>query len=169
VCTGHCTVQCPVHRQPRAKIQFSCALSGVHRTGTVDCPVRPCRVLKKGLQPAEPSQRLTLFPSTRCSLSLASPPRRRRSPPPATSLLRQSCAWARFFSLGEQIFPLSLLPLCSLFEHLLSTPSHTSSKSVNFCESNWWNEFKCLYCVSLLAFSSFGRVFPPQMAVSPKP
>jgi hypothetical protein len=39
-----------VHRQPRAKIQFSCALSGgspdsycalsgVHRTATVRCPV----------------------------------------------------------------------------------------------------------------------------------
>jgi hypothetical protein len=58
VCTGHCTVQCPVHRQPRAKISFSCALSGgspdsycalsgVHRTGTVDCPVRPYSVFKK--------------------------------------------------------------------------------------------------------------------------
>jgi hypothetical protein len=126
VCTGHCTVQCPVHRQPRAKIHFSCALSGgspdsycalssVHRTGTVDCPVRPYRVLKKGLQPAEPSQRLTLFPCARCSLSLAPPPRRRQSPPPATTLLRQSCAWARLFPLGEQIFLLSLLPLCSLF------------------------------------------------------
>ena len=62
VCTGHCTVQCPVHRQPRAQTPFFCALSGgspdsycalsgVHRTGTVDCPVRPYRVLKKGLQP----------------------------------------------------------------------------------------------------------------------
>jgi hypothetical protein len=58
VCTGHCTVQCPVHRQPRAKIPFSCALSGglpdsyyalsgVHRTGTVDCLVRPYSVFKK--------------------------------------------------------------------------------------------------------------------------
>jgi hypothetical protein len=62
VCTGHCTVQRPVHRQPCAKIPFSCALSGgsldsycalsgVHRTDTVDCPVRPYRVLKNGLQP----------------------------------------------------------------------------------------------------------------------
>jgi hypothetical protein len=25
VCTGHCTVQCPVHRQLRAKIHFPCA------------------------------------------------------------------------------------------------------------------------------------------------
>jgi hypothetical protein len=144
----------------------------VHRTGTVDCPVRPYRVLKKGLQPAEPSQRLTLFPCARCSLSLAPPPRRRRSPSPATTLLRQSCAWARLFPLGEQIFPpVSSSSLFSVYhiEHLLSTPFHISSKSVNFCESNWWNEFKCLYCVSLLAFSSFGRVFPPQMAVSPKP
>jgi hypothetical protein len=62
VCTGHCTVQCPVHRQPHAKYPFSCALSGgspdsycalsgVHRTCTIDCPVRPYRVLKNGLQP----------------------------------------------------------------------------------------------------------------------
>jgi hypothetical protein len=28
VCTGHCTVQCPVHRLPRAGTPFSCALSG---------------------------------------------------------------------------------------------------------------------------------------------
>jgi hypothetical protein len=58
VCIGHCTVQCPVHRLPRAETPFSCALSGVsldnycalsgvHRTGTVDCPVRPYPVFKK--------------------------------------------------------------------------------------------------------------------------
>jgi hypothetical protein len=51
-------VQCPVHRQPRAQIPFSCALydgspdsycalSGVPRTDTVDCPVRPYSVFKK--------------------------------------------------------------------------------------------------------------------------
>jgi hypothetical protein len=74
VCTGHCTVQCPVHRQPSAKIQFSCALSGgspdsycalsgVHRTGTVDCPVRPYRVLKKKASSPQPGQRHTLSAS----------------------------------------------------------------------------------------------------------
>jgi hypothetical protein len=47
VCTEHCTVQCPVHRLPRAGTPFFYALFGVHRTGTVDCPVRPYRVLKK--------------------------------------------------------------------------------------------------------------------------
>jgi hypothetical protein len=58
-------VQCPVHRQPRAKIHFLCALSGgspdsycalsgVHRTGTVDCPVRPYSVFKNFSLP-EPS------------------------------------------------------------------------------------------------------------------
>ena len=58
MCTGHCTVQCPVHRQPHASNLFSCALSGgspdsycalsgVHRTGTVDCPVHPYSVFKK--------------------------------------------------------------------------------------------------------------------------
>jgi hypothetical protein len=79
------TVQCPVHRQPRAKIPFSCvlsggspdsycALSGVHRTGTVDCPVRPYRVLKMASSP-RPSQRLTspsvLSVLCDCSLSPA--------------------------------------------------------------------------------------------------
>jgi hypothetical protein len=62
VCTGHCTVHCPVHRSRACKNSLSCALSGVHRTGTVDCPVRPYRVLKKRLQP-EPSHRLSISPT----------------------------------------------------------------------------------------------------------
>jgi hypothetical protein len=81
VCTGHCTVQCPVHRLPRAESSFSCALSGgspdsycalsgVHRTGTVDCPVRPYRVLKNRLQPEAEPEAFCLNP---CSLSLFSP------------------------------------------------------------------------------------------------
>jgi hypothetical protein len=48
VCTGHCTV----HRPRASRSSFPCALSSgspfsyyvlsdVHRTGTVDCPVRP--------------------------------------------------------------------------------------------------------------------------------
>jgi hypothetical protein len=51
-----------MHRPRARKISFSCALSGgspdsyyalfgVHQTCTVDCPVRPYRILKKGLQP----------------------------------------------------------------------------------------------------------------------
>src|SRR5688572_23653856 len=39
VCTGHCTVQCPVHRQPRAKSNFPVRCPVVHRTATVRCPV----------------------------------------------------------------------------------------------------------------------------------
>jgi hypothetical protein len=39
VCTGHCTVQCPVHRQPRTKIQFFlCAVRWF--TGQLLCAVR---------------------------------------------------------------------------------------------------------------------------------
>jgi hypothetical protein len=105
VCTGHCTVQCPVHRQPRAKIHFSCALSGgspdsycalsgVHRTGTVDCPVRPYRVLKKASSP-QPSERLIFSASSHCSLfpgdSLSPPPpaiSSHRRPPSPTGLRR---------------------------------------------------------------------------------
>jgi hypothetical protein len=73
----HRTLHCAMSGVPAAarkkKILFSCALSGgspdsycalsgVHRTGTVDCPVRPYRVLKKR-PPARPGQRLPLFPS----------------------------------------------------------------------------------------------------------
>jgi hypothetical protein len=117
VCTGHCTVQCPVHRLPRAKNPFSCAqsggspdsycaLSGVHRTGTVDCPVRPYRVLKKGLQPAtEPEAHL--FPASALPLCLSgvslSPPA--TFPPPAT--LRRPGALVTLS--GEQHHP-PLLP-----------------------------------------------------------
>jgi hypothetical protein len=93
VCTGHCTVQCPVHWQPRAKIQFSCALSGVHRTGAVDCPVRPYSVFKKNPSLPEPVAWLSFFLSTRalCSLAiLLSPPANflLRRPPSPTGLQR---------------------------------------------------------------------------------
>jgi hypothetical protein len=147
VCTGHCTVQCPVHRQPRAKIHFSCALSGgspdsycalsgVHRTGTVDCPVRPYRVFKNGLQPAEPSQRL---PVSLCQLLLSVS----GVFPPLTGDLLSTAATLRRpglrpLPLGElaHLFPLSS-PLTSSqfsvcdFWHLFSTP-FTSIQ--NLCE-----------------------------------
>jgi hypothetical protein len=78
VCTGHCTVHCPVHRSRACKNSLSCALSGVHRTGTVDCPVRPYRVLKK-TPPARAEPQALYF-----SYSLAF-----SSPSPATSPLRR--------------------------------------------------------------------------------
>jgi hypothetical protein len=95
MCTGHCTVQCPVHRQSRAKNPVSCALSGgspdsycalsgVHRTGTVDCPVRPYRVLKKASSP-QPSQRLNFSPPAPVALCSW----RFSTPPPANSLHRR--------------------------------------------------------------------------------
>jgi hypothetical protein len=115
-----------VHRQPRAKNLFSCALSGgspdnycalsgVHRTGTVDCPVRPYRVLKKGLQPDR--ARGSLF-SPRQTFSLSrgdslSPTGDLR--PPAATI--SHCAPASLGPspslLGEQTTPSVLLSLCS--------------------------------------------------------
>jgi hypothetical protein len=185
VCTGHCTVQCPVHRQPRAKNPFSCALSGgspdsycalsgVHRTGTVDCPVRPYRVLKKASSP-QPSQRLIFsLPAHSVSVSVSgvslSPPA--TFPPPAT--LRRPGALVPLS--GEQHFP-PLLP--SIFfspalglrgsEALSLHPLSIFQILVKSNESKRWNVFNCPHCVSLQVLSSFGRVFTPQMAISPKP
>jgi hypothetical protein len=102
VCTGHCTVQCPVHRQPRAIIPFSCALSGgspdsycvlsgVHRTGTVDCPVRPYSVFKKTLLCPSPSP--GSFPTPLASLSLCIWRSQPRPRPPLTGVHRlRSCS-----------------------------------------------------------------------------
>jgi hypothetical protein len=91
VCTGHCTVQCPVHRQPRAQNPFSCALSGgsldsycalsgVHRTGTVDCSVRPYPVFKKTFPLSRPWPGGSFFSVCLGSLSLVISPLRRRQP-----------------------------------------------------------------------------------------
>jgi hypothetical protein len=143
VCTGHCTVQCPVHRQPRAKNPFSCALSGgspdnycalsgVHRTGTVDCPVRSYRVLKKGLQSeTEPEAHFFSLPLL-LSVSLAVP-----CTSPASSPLRRSPAIPRrpraplLPSSVSSLFP----PLCfslSLCFFRLCHPLCIKSKTCEF-------------------------------------
>jgi hypothetical protein len=132
VCTGHCTVQCPVHRQPRAKILFSCALSGgssnsycalsgVHRTGTVDCPVRPYRVLKK--RPPARDRARGSFPALSLCLSGDSLSPAGDLPSPATTVLQRPCsAWACPLPLGEQPIHLSLNSLS--LSVLVSRGSH---------------------------------------------
>jgi hypothetical protein len=183
VCTGHCTVQCPVHRQPRAKIQFSCALSGgspdsycalsgVHRTGTVDCPVRPYRVLKKGLQPAAGPEAHSLCQRLLPLCLWRFFPSAGDLPPPAS--LRRPGALRDPFLSGEQSSPLSFpLSPCSRFERLcgiqVTTPLCKNPISVKSNESSWWNVSLCPHYVSLQDPSSFGRVFIPQMAISLKP
>jgi hypothetical protein len=121
VCTGHCAVQCPVHRQPRAQIPFSCALSGgspdsycalsgVHQTGTVDCLVRPYCVLKKRLLPEAEPEALSFLSALWLSALLCSNPLSgdllTGGDPPATK-----CSSPALLS-GEQSlllpFPLSL-------------------------------------------------------------
>jgi hypothetical protein len=155
VCTGHCTVQCPVHRQPHAKYPFSCALSGgspdsycalsgVHRTGIVDCPVRPYRVLKNGLQPeTEPEALFSLC--ALCSLRIT-PPRRQPPPPLQRSVLRP-CS-------GDPRAPASLVctlvfsSLSSLCTFNLVKPPHFHPlckipNPVNPSESMLCNVFLC--------------------------
>jgi hypothetical protein len=144
VCTGHCTVQCPVHRQPRAKNPFSCALSGgspdsycalsgVHRTGTVDCPVRPYRVLKKGLQPETESEAPSTPPPAFLSVPLATP-----TPPPAISDHRRPPSLTvlrrpRAPLLPSLVSSPVLLPLCSGEQRLPYPPPFASlPKSCEF-------------------------------------
>jgi hypothetical protein len=137
VCTEHCTVHCPVHRPRACKFPFSCALSGgspdnyyalsgVHRTGTVDCPVRPYCVLKKRLQPeAEPEAAFlssSLFVSSVASDLPCSPLWR----PP---LRRRPCSCgAPPFSSGE----LQCLPSLSPFLCPVSTPQPPFDSNSNF-------------------------------------
>jgi hypothetical protein len=145
VCTGHCTVQCQVHRQPRAKIQFSCALfggspdsycalSGVHRTGTVDCPVRPSRVLKNGLQP-DRARDLFYFPASRQLLSVLgdfSPPG--DLPSPAATLRRPYACTHPPPSLGELLFGSLPLSSLSLFFSDSEAVHHPCVPIPNLCE-----------------------------------
>jgi hypothetical protein len=90
VCTRHRTVQCPVHRQPRAQNPFSCALSGVHRTGTVYCPVRPYSVFKKSFPARARGQALFPLYGHCLSLSLAVSSLAGDLPSPAAILRRPS-------------------------------------------------------------------------------
>jgi hypothetical protein len=179
VCTGHCTVQCSVHRLPRTKNLFSCALSGgspdrycalsgVHRTGTVDCPVRPYCVLKKAYSP-HPSQRLIYSPASRpLCLSGTSLSPAGDLPPPAATV----SDWAPATScpspslLGEQTTPSVLFSLCSGEQRLPLLPF---VQKLQILRNLVWYVCLCVFCASLQVLSSFGRVFPPQIAISPKP
>jgi hypothetical protein len=152
VCTGHCTVQCPVHRQPRAKDPFSCALSGVHRTGTVDCPVRPYRVLKKGLQPETEPEAPFSPPPAFLSVPLATP-----TPPPAISDHRRPPSPTELRRPRAPLLPSSvsspvLLPLCSGEQRLPYPPSCAFFQNlVNSCE------IQCnqvVYCVPLYSLNT---------------
>jgi hypothetical protein len=146
-------VQCPVHRQPRAKNPFSCALSGgspdsycalsgVHRTCTVDCLVRPYRVLKKGLQPeTEPEAHFFSLPA----LSLCA---WRFLPSPVISLHRRrssgDLACAPLLSVSS-LLPSSALSLCSGEQRLPFPPFCAFFQIlVNLCESKWLQMFLCI-------------------------
>jgi hypothetical protein len=153
-------VQCPVHRQPRAKIQFSCALSGgspdsycalsgVHRTGTVDCPVRPSCVLKNGLQPDRARDLCYFSQPPVLSVQWRFP-----LPPPAIFSHRRppsplgSGDLARALPLGEQLLSSPLLS-CSLTERQWS-PFSPFVQNSNSCEI--WR-FPIVECVPLYALN----------------
>jgi hypothetical protein len=125
-----------VHRQPRAKIHFLCALSGgspdsycalsgVHRTGTVDCPVRPSHVLKKASSPTGPEAFFSWPRALSPPLSLAISQR-----PPTTFSHRRppsplgSGDLARALPLGEHLLLFPLSP-CSQLKWLCGIQSTT--------------------------------------------
>jgi hypothetical protein len=86
----------------------------------------------------------------------------RRPPSPASS---SSPLLGERLSLSPSSVPLCFGEQCLppfQFEHFLQI-------FVEFCESCWWNALLYPHCVSLKALSSFGRAFPPQMAISLKP
>jgi hypothetical protein len=153
----HRTLHCAMSGAPAAarKIPFSCALSGgspdsycalsgVHRTGTVDCPVCPSRVLKNSPQPDRarsllfPCQRprtlcLWRFPSARRRPSLTGGHRPRRAP--ATSPVP--------FPSVSSYFPSLNLPALGLKVSVafLSPPLCANS---NFCEIPCIQLVKCV-------------------------
>jgi hypothetical protein len=163
VCTGHCTVQCPVHRQPRAKIPCSCALSGgspdrycalsgVHRTGTVDCPVHPYSVSKKTfpLSRPRPGSHFSLFsaPLSR-PLAISSSPA--TTPPLRRPLHRRRPSASPLPSLVSTLFSLSF-PLLSLCAPATSEDPlfHPCVSTSNSCEI-LWNQV--VVCVPLCALN----------------
>jgi hypothetical protein len=146
-----------VHRQPRAKIPFSCAssggspdsycaLSGVHRTGTVDCPVCPYSVFKKPSSARARGQAHFLPPASALCLR-QSPPLAGDLPSPASSVLRRPRPSASLLpSLGEQLLlPLSSLSLYfSSSEAPSSTPLCSFKIPVNSSETKWSYVFLCV-------------------------
>jgi hypothetical protein len=145
----------------------------VHRTGTVDCPVRPSRVLKNSLQPDRARDFLS-FPPSRLLLSVSGI----SSPAPAIFPHRRlsgDLVLSGDPSLsGEQSSP-SLLPSISLLSvemalwHPKHHPLYQFQISVKSHASSWWIVFPCPYFISLQVLGSFGRVFLPQMAIFLKP
>jgi hypothetical protein len=138
-----------VHRQPRAKNRFSCALSGgspdsycalsgVHRTGTVDCPVCPYRVLKKGLQPETEPEAPSSPPLPTISLCpWRFLPAAGDLPSPATTGDPTATSCPSPSLLGEQLWlpPSSPLLLSfSLFLWTVPPPCASNPKLVNSCE-----------------------------------
>jgi hypothetical protein len=159
-----CAVRCAPDRH--------CRLSGVHRTGTVDCPVHPYRVLKK-LPPARDWARGSLLPlgsllsGSLISLAIYSPssatsPHRR--PPCSGDTVLLSCP--RSVSI-----PFSLC-LSSLSVSLSSKPLfHSLCQTqfpIQFCESMWWEMLLCVPWWFRQVSSSLGRVSQPKLTKSPK-
>jgi hypothetical protein len=135
VCTGHCTVQCPVHRRPRADPIFLCAVRWF--TGQLLCavrcaPDRHCRLsgapilrFKNNASSPKPSQRLSVssplsgsLPSLAVGPPLRQSPHRRRSSGDQVLL---SCLISPLVSTSLQVPSLSLT---------ISVPSEHSSTTL---------------------------------------
>jgi hypothetical protein len=159
VCTGHCTVQCPVHRQPRAKNPFFlCAVRWF--TGQVLCAVRcapdrhyrlsgaPISRFKK--RPPARDRARGSFRQPSFSVTGDFSPHQAihhlRRPLSSTVLRRHRAPLLP--PLGEQLW-LPLPPLYFFFEQ--STPFHLFCPNSNSCE------IQCnqvVFCVPLYSLNT---------------
>jgi hypothetical protein len=149
VCTGHCTVQCPVHRQPRAKMLFFlCAVRWF--TGQLLCAVRcapesHCRLSGvpisrfKKTAPSPTGPEASCFPASARALCPAA-----ISPPPAISTGGDHPRWAPatspvlFPSVSSSPLPsFSLLSVSKPLCHPIHHPPVQIQISVKSHASNW--------------------------------
>jgi hypothetical protein len=132
VCTGHCIVQCPVHRQPRAINPFSYALSGGSPDSYCALSGAPIsRFKKKASSPTEPEAPCSpSLPVSSLPLAIPTPPPaisdHRR--PPSPSVLRLPRAPLLPSSVSCPV----LLPLGSVSRGSLILPVCINSKFFKF-------------------------------------
>ena len=172
MCTGHCTVQCPVHRRPRADPIFLCAVRWF--TGQLLCavrcaPDRHCRLSgapilrfkKKRLQPEAEPEAIRFLPTLWLSALSGDPVTFSVISLAGGDLLVTKL----LLGLGSPLVSSHVFPLLSSISvqpsELTSTLCAQFKFFSIFCESKCWMWFLCVPLNPLQVPSSFGRVSQP--------